>query len=100
MNPDDLKLRKTLQGALPSPPLPPRFQESVWRRIENAEIPLKTESWLDTFASLILRPRFAYTTVVMLALAGILLGSHQGAQSVKHDEQERYLMLVAPNSLR
>jgi hypothetical protein len=49
---------------------------------------------------LVLRPRFAYATVATLVLAGVLLGTYQGAQTVKQTEQARYLAAVAPNSLR
>ena len=96
----DAKLREVLRAARPSPSLPPRFQENVWRRIEEAEAPAKSGSWLDAFAALVLRPRFAYATVATVVLAGVLLGTYQGAQTVRQGEQARYLAAVAPNSLR
>ena len=100
MNPDDTKLREVLRAARPSPSLPPRFQENVWRRIEEAETPARAVSWLDAFAALALRPRFAYATVAALMLAGALLGAHQGVQVAKQDAQARYVAMVAPNPLR
>jgi hypothetical protein len=100
MNPDDTKLRDVLRTARPSPSLPPRFQENVWRRIEGAATPVKSGSWLDALAALVLRPRFAYATVTALVLAGALLGTYQGAQTAKQDAQARYVALVAPNPLR
>ena len=96
----DTRFREVLRAARPSPSLPPRFQENVWRRIEDAEAPAKSGSWLDTLAALVLRPRFAYVTVATLMMAGLLLGTFQDAQTVKHAEQTRYLAAVAPNSLR
>ena len=96
----DTRFREVLRAARPSPSLPPRFQENVWRRIEDAEAPVKSGSWLDAFAALILRPQFAYATVTALVLAGVLLGTYSGAQSAKQAEQARYLAAVAPNSLR
>ena len=96
----DARFSAVLRTARPSPSLPPRFQENVWRRIEEAEAPAKSGSWLDAFAALVLRPRFAYATVAMLMVAGVLLGSYQGAQTVRQGEQARYLAAVAPNSLR
>src|ERR1039457_277069 len=96
----DAKFREVLRAARPSPSLPPRFQENVWRRIEDADAPVKSSSWLDTFAALVLRPRFAYAPVAPLMLAGVLLGTYQGAQNAKQTEQARYLAAVAPNSLR
>jgi hypothetical protein len=96
----DTKFSGVLRAARPSPSLPPRFQENVWRRIEDAESPAKFGSLLDALAALVLRPRFAYATVAMLVLAGVLLGTYQGAQSAKQTEQARYLAAVAPDSLR
>jgi hypothetical protein len=100
MNPSDTKFREALRAARPAPSLPPRFQENVWRRIEEAEAPATSGSWLDAFATLVLRPRFAYATVATLVLAGVLLGTYQGAQTARQSEQARYVALVAPNSLR
>ena len=100
MNPADTKFHEVLRAARPMPSLPPRFQENVWRRIEDAEAPVKSGSWLDAFAALVLRPRFAYAMVATLMVAGVLLGSYQGAQTVKQTEQARYLAAVAPDSLR
>jgi hypothetical protein len=100
MNPDDIKLSTLLREGRVSPPLPPRFQENVWRRIENAEAPAKSGSWLELLAALVLRPRFACATVAALVLLGVLLGAHQGAQLAKQDAQARYVAMVAPNPLR
>jgi hypothetical protein len=100
MNPDDTKFSEVLHSARPSPSLPPRFQEDVWRRIEDAEAPVKSGSWLDALTALVLRPRFAYATVATLVLAGALLGTYQGAQSARQTEQSRYLAAVAPDALR
>ncbi len=100
MNPSDTRIRETLRAARPSPPLPPRFQENVWRRIEDAEAPAKSGSWLDALAALVLQPRFAFATVAGLVLAGVLLGTYQGAQAARQDAQARYVAMVAPNPLR
>jgi hypothetical protein len=100
MNSNDAKLGALLRESRVSPSLPPRFQENVWRRIEDAESPVKSASWLDGLAALILRPRLAFATVAVLMLAGVLLGSHDGVQTARHDAQARYLATVAPNSLR
>ena len=96
----DARFSAVLRTARPSPSLPPRFQENVWRRIEEAEAPAPSGSWLDALSALVLRPRFAYATVATLMLAGVLLGTYQGAQNAKQAGQARYLAVVAPNSLR
>ena len=102
-NPGDDRLGALLRAARPSASLPPRFQEAVWRRIEEAEAPVRSASetsWLDALAALVLRPRFAYATVAVLVLAGVLLGSYSGARAVRQDAQARYLAVVAPNPIR
>jgi hypothetical protein len=96
---NDDKLSGLLRESRLSPSLPPRFQENVWRRIEDAETPVKSESWLDALAALILRPKFAFATVAVLLFAGIFLGTLDGSQAARHDAQTRYLASVAPDSL-
>ncbi|MEI9961179.1 MAG: hypothetical protein WDM76_08670 [Limisphaerales bacterium] len=100
LNPADEKLGALLRQSRASVALPPRFQENVWRRIEDAEAPEKTESRLEALVALILRPRFACAAVAVLMLGGILLGAYNGAQTARHDAQARYVASVAPNSLR
>ena len=101
MNPSDTKFREVLRAARPSPSLPPRFQENVWRRIEEAEAPVKSGSLAGCASSRwCCGPDFAYAMVATLMLAGVLLGTYQGAQNAKQNEQARYLATVAPNSLR
>ena len=100
-NPNDEKLSTILRGARSLPSLPPRFQEGVWRRIEESEAPATARrSWLDALASWALRPRFALAIAVVLVCAGSLVGAREGQQSVREQAQIRYLAAVAPNSLR
>ena len=100
LNPADEKLGALLRESRATPALPPRFQQKVWRRIEDAEAPVKSDSWLDALAALILRPRFALATAAALVLAGIFMGAVEGRQEARHDAQMNYLTSVAPNSLR
>ena len=100
MNPKRHQIERSPARRAPVAVAAAAFQENVWRRIEEAEAPAKSGSWLERFAALVLRPRFAYATVATLMLAGVLLGTYQGAQTVKQTEQARYLAAVAPNSLR
>ena len=100
MNLDDAKLQDLLRGNRPSPSLPPRFQQNVWRRIEETEPPAKSASWLDALAALILRPRLAFASIAVLMLAGILFGANAGTQTARQDAQARYMAAVAPDSLR
>jgi hypothetical protein len=98
--PHDPKLSSLLRSARVSPPLPPRFQENVWRRIEASPALKENISWLDALAALILRPRVAFAVVAVLLFAGILAGAHTGARDARQDAQARYVAYVAPNPLR
>lgn len=93
-------LSQLLQEARPSPELPPRFSEQVWRRIETAEAAAQPGSWLDQMAGWLLRPKLALAGVALLLGAGILLGTHAGTQTAQHTAQLRYLASVAPDSVR
>ena len=100
IHPDDAKFSALLRSARVSPSLPPRFQQNVWRRIEDAEAPVKPASWLDALAAMILRPRFAFAAAAVLLLAGVSVGTLEGWQVARHDAQMNYLASVAPSSLR
>jgi len=100
MNNDDAKLSALLRECRVSPELPPRFQQNVWRRLENAEAPVRSASWLDALAALILRPKFAFASVALLLAAGIVFGTLAGSHTARHDAQARYLASVAPDSVR
>jgi hypothetical protein len=99
----DVKLGALLRTSRVSPALPPRFQEGVWRRIEEADTPVKSTggiTWLDALVTLMLRPRLALATATVLIIAGALLGVRDGNQMAHQDAQARYLAAVAPHSLR
>jgi hypothetical protein len=100
MNSDDNKLQELLRASRAAPALPPRFQQNVWRRIEDAEAPAKPATWLDVLAALILRPRFALATAVVLVVSGVFAGTVEGRQTARHDAQMNYLASVAPHSVR
>jgi hypothetical protein len=103
INPSDTKLGALLRASRVSPELPPRFQEGVWRRIEEADVPVKSTAgiaWLDALVTLMLRPRLALATATVLIIAGALLGVRDGNQMAHQDAQARYLAAVAPHSLR
>jgi hypothetical protein len=100
-NPEDANLSALLRKSRATPPLRPRFQEGVWRRIEESDAPVSVpRGWLDTLASWALRPRFAFATAVVLILAGSLFGAHEGRQAARNEAQTRYIAAVAPSSLR
>jgi len=97
----DEKLSGLLRSSRPAPLLPPRFREGVWRRIEESEISATARvSWVDALVSWALRPRFAFATAIVLVAAGSIAGVRQGTQAAHQDVQTRYVVSVAPNSLR
>jgi hypothetical protein len=100
MNAEDIKIQTLLRSNRPAPALPPRFQQNVWRRIEDAEAPAKSAPWMDALAALILRPRFAYAIAAALVLTGVAMGALEGQQAARHDAQMNYLASVAPHSVR
>jgi hypothetical protein len=100
MNTEDIKLQTLLRGNRPAPSLPPRFQQDVWRRIEDADLSARPAAWLDALAALVLRPRFALAAATALVLAGIFLGALDGRQEARQEAQANYLASVAPHSAR
>jgi len=101
--PNEGPLRDLLRGARPAPPLPPRFQEGVWRRIEKAEATSEATSpvaWLDRLVERLLRPRFALAGITALLLVSGVAGVLSGTETAKQTAQARYLSAVAPNTVR
>ena len=96
---DEARLGRLLREARTAPALPPRFQENVWRRIEDAESPDSAFAWLESLISQLLRPRFALAALTVLILTGTMLGTHAGKQAVRQTQQARYLASVAPDTL-
>ncbi len=100
LNPNDGRLSSLLRESRPVSGLPPRFQETVWKRIEHKEQPAPALNWVEALAALVMKPRFALATVCALVVVGVALGSLDGTARARHDAQERYLaafaMPVAP----
>ena len=77
---EDDQLREVLREWTVDTPLPPRFQEQVWRRIAKAEAKPQSAkrlwSWLLHLAEVNLpRPKFAYSYVAILLLLGVVGGA-------------------------
>jgi hypothetical protein len=101
--PNEGRLSDLLRESRPAPPLPPRFQEAVWRRIEKAEAPSNAPSppvWLDWLVERLLRPRFALASITALLLVSGLAGALRGTEMAKQAAQVRYLSTVAPHTVR
>jgi len=100
IDPDDARLSALLRQSRSSPALPPRFQQNVWRRIEDSEAPVKPDTWLEALAALILRPRFALVAATVLLIMGALFGAREGSLVAQRDAQAQYLSAVAPPAMR
>ena len=85
--PSDEALRQVLHQWKVDAPLPPRFQEQVWRRIERSESQVQA------------RPSLAVSYVTLLLLAGLLAGYWQVRSARAQTDENmgaRYVQLVAP----
>src|SRR5579872_4803028 len=83
MNPNtgpenDDSLRKVMRQWVVDTPLPPRFQEQVWRRIESAEAKPQ-QGFLMRLAqqleALLPRPRFALAYLSVFLVLGVTAGA-------------------------
>jgi hypothetical protein len=103
MEPDDARLHSLLGEARSAPPLPPRFQEAVWRRIERDGLSAAGPSvpvWLDRAVGWLLRPRIAMAGLAALVLVSGLAGGLSTLNTARQSAQARYLAAVAPQPLR
>lgn len=98
----DVSLKKVLSQWTVDAPLPPRFQEQVWQRIERAEsagamsFRSSLARWLE---KLLPRPKLAYSYAAVLLAVGILAGAW--AAQTKNTRMEaslgsRYLQSIDP----
>ena len=82
-------------------PLPPRFQEGVWRKIQQAEAsgkPVATvTAWMmfkAWFAAALPRPAVAVAYLSVLLVAGMAAGYRQARQATAHLDNELGLRYV------
>jgi hypothetical protein len=104
INPDnhDEILRKVLKEWRTDAPLPPRFQESVWHRIERAQVPPAPSAWTviaHWIGNVLPRPALAISYVAVLLTIGVTAGwaqAHQETGRVKGELGERYIRVLDP----
>ena len=101
MRDNHAELERALQEWQVKTPLPPRFQEQVWKRIDRAEVP--TISLVDAmrawFAMAFARPAFAVAYVSVLLATGLALGFVQASnRTARWDRQleARYVQSIDP----
>ncbi len=102
----DLALRAVLAEWEIKEPLPPRFQEQVWRRIARVEEPGPAQVWTQVaqwIARAFAQPSLAVSYLTMLLVAGLLAGYLQGRQDnnrAQHELSTRYVQMMSPYALR
>ena len=98
----DEPLRKLLKEWRTDAPLPPRFQETVWQRIERAQAPVPPSVWAAIahwIGTVLPRPALAVSYVAVLLTIGVTAGWAQARQETAriHDELgQRYVRVLDP----
>ena len=98
----DEALRKMLKEWRPDASLPPRFQESVWRRIEQAQPQATSSVWsviAHWIGTMLPRPAVATAYVAVLLTIGVTAGwaqAHQTNARVKGALGDRYVRVLDP----
>jgi hypothetical protein len=97
-------IRKVLREWSPAP-LPPRFQEDVWRRIERSEAAPReaVPGWalvIHWINNMLPKPALAISYVMLLLVVGLTAGWTQARQQnaqAKEEMSQRYVQLLDPN---
>jgi hypothetical protein len=101
----DEVLRKVLKEWRTDAPLPPRFQENVWQRIEQverAQTPVAPSVWAvfsHWIGTMLPRPALAASYVAVLLTIGVTAGWAQARQDtarVRGELGERYVRALDP----
>ncbi len=99
---DDQALRAALRGWNVNAPLPPRFQEQVWNRIEKTSIASQVSigaflgRWLE---AIFVRPAFATAYIAILLFGGAATAVIQSRETQAHMDKElsaQYVQAVDP----
>jgi hypothetical protein len=101
MKDNQTELQRALQEWQVTTPLPPRFREQVWKRIERAEVPgvSLAEALRGWLAAWFAQPAFAVAYVTVIIAAGLVLGFKQARDTTaKWDRQleTRYVQSIDP----
>ena len=95
-------LRRVMREWKVTEPLPPRFQDGVWRRIEQAQTRQAVSPWAvvaNWIATVLPRPALAASYVAVLLTIGVTAGWAQARQKTArvHDELgQRYVRVLDP----
>ena len=100
-NHDD-PLRKVLKEWRSDAPLPPRFQEQVWRRIEHAQtqgVPSVWAVFAHWVGTVLPRPALAASYIAVLLTIGVTAGWTQARQQtarLRDELGQRYVRVLDP----
>ncbi len=99
---DDQGLGKVLRQWTVDTPLPPRFQEQVWRRIARTDTRRAPSFWASLsrwVEVLVPQPKFAFSYVAALLLLGVVAGSVAAQATTRRldaDLGSRYVQSLDP----
>lgn len=99
---DEEKLSKLLKESRTDVPLPPHFQESVWRRIERTESSARLSGWAAIarwINNALPRPTLAASYMAILLVIGLSAGwvdARHTIARVKGELGNRYVQLLDP----
>ena len=107
MNPNtepenDDSLRKALRQWVVDTPLPPRFQEQVWTRIERVEAKPEQGFWTNLaqwLEALVPRPRFALAYLSVFLVLGVTAGAVAAqlkTNKLDSELSQRYVQSIDP----
>lgn len=102
LEPDEESLRRSLRQWRVGTPLPPRFQESVWKRIEQAEADRTVnlrQALQNAVEHLLARRRLAFAYLTVALAVGLVLGGWQARErnsAVDSSLGRRYVQSVDP----
>jgi hypothetical protein len=91
----DEKLERLVRAARPSVELPPGFQSSVWRRIEEGQMP--AVGILERLAGWFLTPRLATAGLAALVILAAGAGAVHGMRTGEREARDRYVASVDPS---
>jgi hypothetical protein len=92
---EDEKLERVLRVARPAVELPPGFQNSVWRRIEQGEQP--STGLVERLATWFLTPRLATAGLAALIILAGGAGAVHGMRAGEREARDRYVSSVDPS---
>jgi hypothetical protein len=98
--PENESLRKMLGEWKIDKPLPPRFQQEVWRRLEQrAQTPTVWETWQTWLENIFAKKSVTLSYVTVLLLAGLTVGYLHGKaheQSWRAQLAQQYVQSIDP----